>query len=151
MQKSHSMNHPIALGAFALLTALGAARPAPAQGLRALTQWEEGRSMRAGSNAWVENDMYDPKNNLDRPDRIEAGETYVMADLQGPGVITHIWLTFLQEPHFWVTDGAANPQEMLLRIYWDGREKPDVEAPVGDFFANCFGKRMEVISVPVIV
>ena len=43
------------------------------------------------------------------------------------------------------------PQEMLLRIYWDGREKPDVEAPVGDFFANCFGKRMEVVSVPVIV
>ena len=107
--------------------------------------------MRAGSNVWVEDDMYDGKNNLDRPDRIEAGETYVMADLKGPGVITHIWLTFLQEPHFWVTDGAANGQEMLLRIYWDGREKPDVEAPVGDFFACCFGKRMEVISVPVIV
>ncbi len=121
------------------------------QGLEGLTQWEEGRSMRAGSNVWVEDDMYDGKNNLDRPDRIEAGETYVMADLKGPGIITHIWLTFLQEPHFWVTDGAANGQEMLLRIYWDGREKPDIEAPVGDFFACCFGKRMEVISAPVVV
>jgi hypothetical protein len=40
---------------------------------------------------------------------------------------------------------------MLLRIYWDGRERPAVEAPVGDFFANCFGKRSEVISLPVIV
>jgi len=121
------------------------------QTLSDLTRWEQGRSMRAGSNVWIEDDMYDGANNMDRPDRIEAGETYVMADLEGPGVITHIWMTFLHEPHPWVTDGAANHQEMLLRIYWDGREKPDVEAPVGDFFANCFGKRMEVISMPVVV
>jgi len=36
-------------------------------------------------------------------------------------------------------------------MYWDGREKPAVEAPVGDFFANSFGKRSEVISLPVAV
>ena len=36
-------------------------------------------------------------------------------------------------------------------MYWDGNERPAVEAPVGDFFANCFGKRSEVISLPVIV
>ncbi len=125
--------------------------PSSAQGLESLTQWREGRSMRAGSNVWIENDMYDGANNKDRPDRIEAGQTHILADLKGPGIITHIWLTFLQEPHFWVKDGAANGQEMLLRIYWDGREKPDVEVPVGDFFANCWGKRMEVISDPVIV
>ena len=130
---------------------LGAGSAAVGQGLAGLTHWEEGRSMRVGSNVWIEDDLYDGKNNMDRPDRIESGKTYVMADLKGPGVITHIWMTFLHEPHFWVTDGAANHQEMLLRIYWDGREKPDVEVPVGDFFANCFGKRMEVISVPVIV
>jgi hypothetical protein len=40
---------------------------------------------------------------------------------------------------------------MLLRIYWDGRAKPAVEAPVGDFFANCFGERREVVSLPVVV
>jgi hypothetical protein len=124
---------------------------ADGQGLTALTRWEEGRSMRASSNVWVKNDLYDRRNNGDRPDRIEPGATFVLADLEGPGVITHIWMTFLQEPHPWARDGAANHQEMLLRIFWDGREKPDVEAPVGDFFASCFGKRMEVISVPVIV
>ena len=107
--------------------------------------------MRVGSNVWIEDDLYDGQNNMDRPDRIEAGQTHVLADLKGPGVITHIWMTFLHEPHFWVTDGAANHQEMLLRIYWDGREKPDVEAPVGDFFGCCFGKRMEIISDPVVV
>ena len=41
------------------------------QTLSDLTRWEEGRSMRAGSNVWVEDDLYDKKNNLDRPDRIE--------------------------------------------------------------------------------
>lgn len=107
--------------------------------------------MRAGSNVWIEDDMYDGQNNMDRPDRIEAGQTHVLADLEGPGVITHIWMTFLHEPHFWVTDGAANHQEMLLRIYWDGRKKPDVEAPVGDFFGCCFGKRMELNSYAVVV
>ena len=43
-------------------------------------------------------------------------------DEKGPGVITHIWLTFLgPEPQDWAKNGSANHQEMLLRIYWDGR------------------------------
>ncbi len=151
MCMSRDISKLFAAGMAVWLITTAASPVAVGQGLAGLTRWEEGRSMRVGSNVWIEDDPYDGKNNLDRPDRIEPGETYVMADLQGPGIITHIWMTFLHEPHFWVTDGAANHQEMLLRIYWDGREKPDVEAPVGDFFANCFGKRMEVISVPVIV
>lgn len=121
------------------------------QFLQDLTEWQEGRSMRVSSNVWNEKDPYDTTNNADRLNRVEAGETVVLADLQGPGVINHIWMTFLHEPHRWATDGAANHQELLLRMYWDGREKPDVEAPVGDFFASCFGKRMEVISLPVVV
>jgi hypothetical protein len=76
----------------------------------------------------------------------------VLLDAEGPGVITHIWLTFLgPEPQDWAKDGSANHQEMLLRMYWDGHPRPAVEAPVGDFFANCFGKRSEVISQPVVV
>ena len=67
-------------------------------------------------------------------------------------MITHIWITFLgPEPQNWAKQGSANHQEMLLRMYWDGNARPAVEAPVGDFFANCFGKRSEVISLPVIV
>ncbi len=151
MLTSHRARSWGTFACFAFVLTMLAATATLGQGLEKLTRWEEGRSMRVGSNVWNPNDLYDKDNNLDRPDRIEAGQTYVMADLKGPGVITHIWLTFLQEPHFWVTDGAADPQEMLLRIYWDGRKKPDVEVPVGDFFANCFGRRMEVISTPVIV
>ena len=40
---------------------------------------------------------------------------------------------------------------MLIRIYWDGRPYPDVESPLGDFFANAYGKQMQVVSVPIIV
>ncbi len=84
--------------------------------------------------------------------RVDPGETHVLLDAKGPGVITHIWLTFLgPEPQNWAPKGSANHQEMLLRIYWDGSKRPAVEAPVGDFFANCFGRRSEVISLPVIV
>ena len=83
---------------------------------------------------------------------VPPGETHVLLDARGPGVITHIWLTFLgPEPQDWAKQGSANHQEMLLRIFWDGRPRPAIEAPVGDFFANCFGQRSEVISLPVAV
>ena len=84
--------------------------------------------------------------------KVAPGETHVLLDERGPGVITHIWMTFLgPEPQDWAKAGSANHQEMLLRMYWDGAERPAVEAPVGEFFANCFGRRSEVISLPVIV
>jgi hypothetical protein len=84
--------------------------------------------------------------------RVAAGATKVVLDAEGPGVITHMWFTFLApEPHPWAKEGSANHQEMLLRIYYDGSDRPGVEAPLGDFFANSFGKRSEVISVPVVV
>ncbi len=98
-----------------------------------------------------------PKGDLDEASnwdnfRVPPGETHVLLDAQGPGVITHIWLTFLgPEPQDWAPRGSANHQEMLLRMFWDGETRPAVEAPVGDFFANCFGKRSEVVSLPVIV
>ncbi|MCC6125057.1 MAG: DUF2961 domain-containing protein [Pirellulales bacterium] len=122
----------------------------------------QGRSMRATSAFRKGADgQYDPKadplmddtvmSNWDRA-TVKPGETYTVLDAEGPGVITHIWFTFLgPEPHQWAPDGSANHQEMLLRIYYDGQEKPGVEAPLGDFFANAFGKRSEVISLPVVV
>ena len=112
----------------------------------------DGRSMRATSTAKLaDSNEPDPQSNRDNS-RVPSGATKVLMDVKGPGVITHMWLTFLgPEPHPWAKDGSATHQEMLLWIYWDGRERPGVEAPVGDFFANCFGRRDEVISVPVIV
>jgi hypothetical protein len=114
--------------------------------------------MRATSTAKVgadgkrdPNGTPDPNSNWDNSN-VAPGERQILMDVEGPGVITHIWLTFLgPEPHPWAKNGSANHQEMLLRMYWDGRERPGVEAPVGDFFASSFGKRSEVISLPVVV
>ncbi len=118
----------------------------------------DGRSMRETSTHRIGPDgkydpqgEFDPNSNWDNKN-VPPGETKVLMDAQGPGIITHIWMTFLgPEPHTWAKNGSANHQEMLLRIYYDGNERPGVEAPVGDFFANSFGKRSEVISLPVVV
>ena len=142
--------------------------------LDSLTRLQEGRSMRATSAMRVgelrrgpDGDRnagerrYDPKadprgdsdvqSNWDNFN-VPPGGTHVLLDEEGPGVITHIWITFLAPgPQAWAPQGSANHQELLLRMFWDGNPRPAVEAPVGDFFANCFGRRSEVISLPVVV
>lgn len=130
--------------------------------LGGLAKRQEGRSMRETSTFRQGKDgKYDrtanPKHDLEERSnsdnsRVGPGQTHVLMDAKGPGVITHIWMTFLgPEIQEWAKNGSANHQEMLLRIYWDGDPRPAVEAPVGDFFANCFGKRSEVVSLPVVV
>ena len=135
--------------------------------LEELAQPQEGRSMRATSTMRIGevrrgaekklNPKADPKGDLDEASnwdnfQVDPGETHVLLDEKGPGVITHIWITFLgPEPQDWAKKGSANHQEMLLRMYWDDSKVPAVEAPLGDFFANCFGQRREVISMPVVV
>jgi hypothetical protein len=128
----------------------GLARPQEGRSMRATSTFREGKDGNYDPNADPKGD-YEEKSNRDNF-RIQPGQTHVLMDAKGPGVITHIWMTFLApEPHDWAKDGSANHQEMLLRIFWDGSERPGVEAPVGDFFANCFGKRGEVNSIPVVV
>ena len=58
---------------------------------------------------------------------IEPGETKTLAEIDGPGVISHIWFTISSPDQFYL-------RKLLLRMYWDGEKKPSVETPVGDFF-----------------
>lgn len=127
-----------------------------------LAQPQSGRSMRATSTFRQGKDgKYDPsapfKSDLEELSnrdnfRVPPGATHVLMDVKGPGAITHMWITFLgPEPQPWAPQGSATHQDMLLRIYWDGSKKPAVEAPLGDFFASCFGKRSPVVSLPVVV
>lgn len=120
--------------------------------MAALARPHDGRSMRATSTHKIGPDgKPDPNSNRDNSS-VPPGRKKILLDVKGPGVITHIWMTFLGPgPHPWAKNGSANHQEMLLRMYWDDNERPAVEAPVGDFFANSFGKRSEVISLPVAV
>ena len=55
--------------------------------------------------------------------RIDAGETFTLADIDGSGAIQQIWLTPTGRWRF-----------AILRIYWDDQEHPSVECPLGDFF-----------------
>ncbi len=126
------------------------ARPQSGRSMRSTSTFREGKDGKYDSKAAPKGD-YEEKSNADNF-RVPPGQTHVLLDAKGPGVITHIWLTFLgPEPQDWARQGSADHQEMLLRIYWDGKPRPAVEAPVGDFFANCFGKRSPVVSLPVIV
>jgi len=72
--------------------------------------------------------------------RIEAGQTFVMADIKGSGAIQHIWMT-----------PTGNNRFNILRIYWDGEETPSVECPAGDFFACGLGQYTKVTSLAVCV
>ena len=137
-------------------------RPHAGRAMRATSAMRVGE-IRRGPNG--ERDIgerrYDPRAEPRGDDNVQSnwdnfnvppGATHVVLDAEGPGVITHIWITFLgPEPQNWAPRGSANHQELMLRMYWDGNPRPAVEVPVGDFFANCFGKRREVISLPVVV
>lgn len=75
---------------------------------------------------------------------IKPGETLVLGELEGPGVITHLWCTLYSEDPF-------SGRSLVLRMYWDGADKPSVQAPLGDFFAVGHGALAEVNSLPVSV
>ncbi|MGV3615714.1 MAG: glycoside hydrolase family 172 protein [Fimbriimonas sp.] len=125
------------------------ATPQSGRSMRATSTFREGADGNYDRNAPPKSDL-EEKSNRDNF-RVPPGATHVLMDVEGPGVITHMWITFLgPEPHPWAKDGSANHQELLLRIYWDGSDRPGVEAPVGDFFGGCFGRRSEVISIPVV-
>lgn len=62
---------------------------------------------------------------------MEAGETLVMAEIEGSGIINHIWMTL---------GGGATYRDCIFRIYWDDEQEPSVEVPVGDFFAAGWGR-----------
>lgn len=88
--------------------------------------------------------------NYDRITYVYPDQTRVLADIKGPGVIRHIWLTFNEaRPNWLEAGGSAGPNEIVLRMYWDGAKEPAVEAPIGDFFGAGFGRRLEIKSVPV--
>ena len=72
---------------------------------------------------------------------VKAGETVTLADVKGPGVIQHIWITVEEKAY----------TSVVLRMYWDGEKTPSVEVPLGDFFACGHGLRTHVVSLPIAV
>lgn len=71
---------------------------------------------------------------------IPVGEELVLADIEGPGAIQHIWLT-----------PTGGWRHQILRIYWDDDPNPAVECPIGDFFASGWGEYAQLSSLAVCV
>jgi hypothetical protein len=80
---------------------------------------------------------------------VKAGEEYVLADVEGPGAIQSMWFA-----------GYVG-RDFILRIYWDGQQRPSVECPLPDFFAlpwvfertaaGAVGPEVHINSLPVAV
>jgi hypothetical protein len=74
--------------------------------------------------------------------RIMPGETLVMADLEGPGMVTHLWVTVADNEYAW-------PRLLRLRAYYDGEKTPSVDVPLGDFFGVGHGYERDLNSIMV--
>jgi len=71
--------------------------------------------------------------NRDRHE-IAPGDSVVLLDLEGPGVIRRIWITVAsRDPQYY--------RRLALRMYWDGEPDPSVAVPIGDFFGNAWDRR----------
>lgn len=72
---------------------------------------------------------------------LRAGETATLADLAGPGIIEHIWLT---------TD-RSRLADLRLAMTWDEAAAPAVDVPLGSFFCLEWGGYALVDSDLVVV
>ncbi len=113
-----------------------AAQPSPGNPLSGLERLKEFEARRASSS-----DQNWRNGNADAQP-IAPGATLTLAELEGPGVITHIWFTIAHDAPFY-------SRLMTLRIYWDGEEHPSVECPIGDFFGIGHGVDQSFVSLPV--
>ncbi len=74
--------------------------------------------------------------------RIMPGDTLVMADVAGPGMVTHIWVTVASNEFAW-------PRLLRVRVYYDGHKTPSVDAPLGDFFGVGHGSERNLNSLMI--
>jgi hypothetical protein len=72
---------------------------------------------------------------------IPAGGRATLADIAGPAVIRHMWLT--AHPGHW--------RSLILRAFWDDATSAAVAVPLGDFFCQGWCQYAPVSSVPVAV
>lgn len=66
-------------------------------------------------------------------DFLKAGETKVLLEVTGTGIINRMWFT--------IQDRSPQMLRAIkIEMFWDGEEQPAVSAPFGDFFGNGLGR-----------
>ncbi|HLR31852.1 MAG TPA: glycoside hydrolase family 172 protein [Fodinibius sp.] len=66
-------------------------------------------------------------------DEIKAGESYPLLDVKGAGIVNRIKMTIKNR-------SPKMLRSLRIDMYWDGRTKPAVSAPLGDFFGVGLGR-----------
>lgn len=70
---------------------------------------------------------------------VAPGERVVLADLDGPGVIRHVWLTVPR----------ARPERLrslVVEVRYEGATEPSVAVPMLDFFGLPHGRSVPYVS-----
>src|SRR4051812_37488412 len=65
--------------------------------------------------------------------RLAPGEVVTLADVDGPGVVRHVWMTF----------PPARPEvmrAMVIEVFYDGADEPSISVPALDFFGVAMGR-----------
>ena len=75
---------------------------------------------------------------------LTPGEAVTLLDTEGPGMVTHVWITIASRELFHL-------KKLVLRAFWDNESTPSVEAPVGDFFGLGLGDYFLYHSIPLSV
>ncbi|MEG1426371.1 MAG: glycoside hydrolase family 172 protein [Oscillospiraceae bacterium] len=71
---------------------------------------------------------------------VKPGETFEIANIDGPGAIQHIWMT-----------PTGKWRDSIIRFYWDNADTPSVECPVGDFFCCGWQDYFQISTLAVCV
>lgn len=69
--------------------------------------------------------------------QLAPGKKVNILDVEGPGMITRIWLAVDSPDPYYL-------RRIVIRMYWDNESKPSVEVPLGDFFGNGFTYRQYI-------
>ena len=81
--------------------------------------------------------------NNDRMEGIAPGESKVICEIKGTGIINHIWITIAPPPP------KLNRNDIILKIYWDGNDEPSVHAPIGPFFGQGWNESYNYSAYPI--
>jgi hypothetical protein len=79
--------------------------------------------------------------------QIASGETVVLADVDGPGTVRHVWMTFMPSPPTRMVDAAPEAMRaVVLEAFYDGATEPSVSVPCLDFFGLPHGRPVAYVS-----
>ena len=73
-------------------------------------------------------------------DKLDAGKSQILTDVEGSGTIDRIWIT--------ISDRTPEIlRSVKIEFFWDQENKPAVSVPLGDFFGAALGKTVKFESM----